>query len=367
MKSIRTFVQPSQNPRATDVALMVCVLFVCFEILRGHHGSAIAHIESGAKILLEATAKEDSQQYPDSTFRNSSIPYAPLSSLTLIFVRLDLQASQILSKRPLYLRQESTDKESGFHSDIPPSFSSLEESRNAMDYLRNCVMRSLEPITQANTEVFVQPTQNLSNTNRKICAQNVKRWSMAFEAFLRSQSHELDLIAQQGVHMLKIHRIMLGMNLDIEDLDVQWTETAWDSYMPEFEAIISHAASILSFPVQGRKFSLEPGLVPALYFVATKCRHGVIRRKAIAFVSAARRQEGVWDSAPVAVVLERYVELEEAGLGEVRDADDVPDSQRLSGIDARFDLEGRRAVVYYQRIWGPDNITKLDIEECIEW
>lgn len=384
-KSIRTIssLGRSKSKLEVNVTLMTCILFICIEvrtpalsiigqselrtfkthqlqILLGHHGTAIAHIESGAKILLE-----EEEKHANSSMTDSSLRYVPLSTLSLVFVRLDLQASQILSHRPLYLRRESADKDSGFHSDIPTSFSTLDQARNAMDYLRNCVMRSLERITQAE-EIF-KPSREELDTDRKTCAIRLQQWSSAFELFLREHGHELNSIHQQGVSLLKIHMIMTAMNLDLQDLDVKWTETAYDWYMLEFEAIISHASSIIRAPKQAFRFSLDPGLVPALYFVTSKCRHAVIRRKAISLLSMAPRQEGVWDSAPVVRVLQRYVEIEEEGLGELTDAFDVPDCNRLSGIDAKFDLEGRRALVQYQRIWGPGAITKRQLQECIEW
>lgn len=335
------------------------------QILFGHHGTAIKHIESGAKILLEGKEKKDDGHASNSALTETSIAYVPLSTLSLVFVRLDIQASQILSRRPLYLRQESTDKASGLHPDIPTSFSSLEQARNAMDYLRNCVMRSLEHITQAE-EIF-PPSHEPSDIDRRACAVRLQQWSAAFEAFLRTHGHELTMLGQQGVRLLKIQRIMAGMNLDLEDLDVKWTETAYDSYMLEFEAIISLASSIIQTSKQTFRFSLEPGLVPALYYVVSKCRHATIRRKALSLLSMAPRQEGVWDSLLVARVMERYIEIEEDGLGELTDASDIPDGNRLSGVDAKFDLEGRRAFVEYQRIWGSGVITKRQLQECLEW
>ena len=37
--------------KAADVALVTCVLFVYYETLRGHHATAISHINGGIKIL----------------------------------------------------------------------------------------------------------------------------------------------------------------------------------------------------------------------------------------------------------------------------------------------------------------------------
>ncbi|KAH8755142.1 hypothetical protein F5882DRAFT_418865 [Hyaloscypha sp. PMI_1271] len=98
------------------------------------------------------------------------------------------------------------------------------------------------------------------------------------------------------------------------------------------------------------KFSLDPGVVPALYFVTSKYRHAIIRRKIISLLSEAPGHKGVWDSAPIVRVLERYAEIEEEGLEELTHAFDIPDCNRLSSIDAKFDLEGRRTLVEYQRI-----------------
>lgn len=215
--------------------------------------------------------------------------------MSLVFVRLDLHASQILSKRPLYLRREFADKDSGFHPGILSSFSTLEQARNSIDYIRNCVMRSLENIAQA--EEILKHAGARPDIDRKACAAKLEQWPATFEGFLRNYGHELDVNHQQGAHLLKVHRVMAAMNLDLRGLVVKWVETACGTYMLGFKAILSHASAVIKAAKQAFKFSLDPGLLPALFFVASKCSHASIRRKALSLSlidsSRAKRRLGL--------------------------------------------------------------------------
>jgi hypothetical protein len=92
--------------KAADVALVTCVLFVYFETLRGHHATAISHINGGIKILSAFHQSASSSCSSHSTISQSGTPYVSTLTLTLIFVHLDTQASpsslavNVLSKTP---------------------------------------------------------------------------------------------------------------------------------------------------------------------------------------------------------------------------------------------------------------------------
>lgn len=55
IQSIGSLAKPSDGSSRTevDVYLIACLLFASFEMLRGHHGSAIQHIHCGVRILVE--------------------------------------------------------------------------------------------------------------------------------------------------------------------------------------------------------------------------------------------------------------------------------------------------------------------------
>lgn len=60
---------------------------------------------------------------------------------------------------------------------------------------------------------------------------------------------------------------------------------------------------------------MEIGVIQPLYFVATKCRHPLIRRKALALLrTEALKKESMWNSHPTADFVEKIIEMEEAGL-----------------------------------------------------
>ena len=62
---------------------------------------------------------------------------------------------------------------------------------------------------------------------------------------------------------------------------------------------------------QKRTFALEPGVIPTIYLVGTKCRHPPTRRRAISLLREGGLVEAMWDSEGVASVLQRSCEVEE--------------------------------------------------------
>ena len=98
-----------------------------------------------------------------------------------------------------------------------------------------------------------------------------------------------------------------------------------------------------------------------------KCRHPVVRRKAISLLYAAPRQEGVWDSILTARVAERLIGIEEAGLGTVTTCEDVPDWARISDVSVEFDLQGRLGTVKYSRQRSPLVKVRDTVMVLVRW
>jgi hypothetical protein len=61
-------------------------------------------------------------------------------------------------------------------------------------------------------------------------------------------------------------------------------------------------------------FLFDMEIVSPLYYVGMKCRHPVIRRRAIKILKRTQRREGLWDSNMAAAIAERIMLLEEANL-----------------------------------------------------
>lgn len=111
-------------------------------------------------------------------------------------------------------------------------------------------------------------------------------------------------------------------------------EVAFDAHVETFSSVVSLAATVLDTERQQQSlstqnslqgfsqtsqnssscsvFTLETHIIPALYFVATKCRHGPVRHAALAMLSAnAGRRENLWRADVLGAIAARIVQIEE--------------------------------------------------------
>ena len=237
----------------------------------------------------------------------------------------------------------------GLGPDVPRVFSSLEEARNNLDYYWNRSEQALMDPTHNQSPQMIGPLveerQRLSNA--------VAKWNSAFRTFLRNVGKSLDRRGLQAARTIEISHIFLTIFLDFERIDLE-DQTSWDRYCPQFERIVELAALIVESYTeptnnQGPTYCMDMNIVAPLYAVAHRCRHPVIRRKAVALLYAASRQEGIWESRMTAAAAERVIEMEEAGLGNITCCQDIPRWNRVTDVIVQFDGEGRLSALTYGR------------------
>ena len=270
----------------------------------------------------------------------------------------------MLDDPPMVLSSRPNNHEIGFGPSIPSSFSSLDEARNSLDFQWNSCLASL-----GNNE----GTERLMATNKyhKIFQQ----WSASFHSFLGQSTLNLDSRDLKAAAVLSISRRFAARYFDRNMMAFSGEQLIWDKYRTDHEEIVSLAAIILGVsdsdtPTSsslGPSSSFDMGIIAPLYSVAHRCRDPRIRRKAISLLYAASRQEGIWNSNLTARVAERLMEIEEAGLGDVRSCDDVPKWARITSVDVHFDLEECRATIEYLRPCSELEETCERIIEVFEW
>lgn len=347
--------------------------------MRGHIRTAISHIEGGVRIISELQPSNKST----GTWSISTTPYADPSTLNTIFIRLDRQACQVLSQRKRLLLDEILDdKASGYHEDIPLILTSFEQARNSLDHIRTFSMRFVK--SAASQPSFSDPAIRALTlaAMKSLSLIKVQQWSTAFNSFVQNKA-DIDAADQEAMHVLEMHRIVTGMVLEIDEDRFFADGTLWDRYAPQFQSIISHAMSInklhlASCEKEGRKqpvFHLDAGIGFPLFFVASSCRDGALRRRAIELLRAVDRQECVMNSLVVARLAERFMSIEEEGLvsGEgFLKASEVPRENRLAGMELRWMTDQCVQVAYSKmgrRLIGGDGYEggTVVVEECIEW
>jgi hypothetical protein len=101
--------------------------------------------------------------------------------------------------------------------------------------------------------------------------------------------------------------------------------------------------------------------------VSCRCRDPLIRRRAISLLRKCDRTEGVWNSFLTSKVAQRVVDIEEAGLENVRSCDDVPGWVRISNVSPVFRPIERKVTLTYIRVRSKHDLTSQTIEEVIAW
>ena len=258
----------------------------------------------------------------------------------------------------------------GFNLDIPEEFSSLDEARNSLEYHTNGFVKFFKDIIDVNT-----PEVPDAEMQRRFWFNQSGKWDTALEAFLRNPATKLTPKAQQAAWALKINHRLCMMHLRHDFSIVRGDNTIWDSYPQEGEDIVQFAESLLNLDERTRgppgqrgvEFSLDMTLVGPLYAVAHKYRDPILRRRAIALLKRADRQEGIWDSAVAARVAERIVEIEEGTVGNVTSSHDVPNWARVHGLNVSFDKAERKGNFSYIRSTSRQNQSMESIHEVIRW
>lgn len=93
-------------------------------------------------------------------------------------------------------------------------------------------------------------------------------------------------------------------------------QTVFDDYTFHFWELIRHAEIFLrSKTTQAPTFTFEVGVIPPLYFTATKCRVPSIRRRALDLMVQAPGKECMWGASTTAELVSVLIAVEENGLG----------------------------------------------------
>ena len=190
----------------------------------------------------------------------------------------------------------------------------------------------------------------------------------------------MDSKALQGAAVLKINHRITTLHTVSHWQDAVQSSRCWDPHRRECEEIVDLASSIVKANSNKSNdgsekpiLSMDQNIVTPLFSIAHRCRDPIIRRRTIALLYSAPRQEGLWHSIITARVAEKIMTIEEAGLGEVTSCADVPDENRISDIDVQFDLQGRKGYLKDSRrplsgkhIYVAEPVVDV-FEEIIEW
>jgi hypothetical protein len=342
--------------------------------MRGHLGSAISHVDSGARILLQIA--DGSGGLSQESCGN---PLVPIELLAVLFSRLDTQVKQLQGGvvGPRHLARRWQRPSLGFGPDIPREFVSIEQARHAMDYTWNDIISVLTELYEGGIPGYtpVLGPETLE-AKRALIARSTK-WAAALEAYLTNPKTVLTGKQINAAKLLQMFATLAILTLKTMGAS---SELMWDGFEFEYQSILDNAEYILRSESEDRqsstpgkqcdplpRFQLDMGLVPCLFEVFWKCRDPAIRRKAVALLEAYPRQEGLWDSTIVARTGHRVIELEEGLNGENLVDGQVPVWCRISAIDVVFDLEERKGKLTFFTTRSFTEPEKVKLVEMMYW
>jgi hypothetical protein len=143
--------------QAPLTALMSCILFVCFDSLRGSFDSAMVHLHSGLKILRDFGDQ--------STDDNHIIE----ESLGPLFSRLSLQSILYVDTRMTEHRRDFVAQLSYVKTkdeEVPEAFETLEAARTCLNQAADGLFRSFY-LCDGNHLPSTRAYNNFLNSNRK--------------------------------------------------------------------------------------------------------------------------------------------------------------------------------------------------------
>lgn len=303
-----------KGDKSIDVVLVCCILFTCFDMLRGDFGSAGKHLLGGLKIFSNMQQSR----------RTSTLLQDELEPM---FVRLNLQSKSLFDTP-----HPSDDPTAGISS-LPTRFSSLGEARNSLNSLMNQALNFVQaqafkaenPQTQEHYEADLPLVEQAS------CIFLLEQWEAAFNKFLLLRT-DMSSKDGNGVILLEIHHAASYVVLFSSPT---FSQCIHDQFLPRFERIVSLTKSFMkhsneAFSPGGgcRLWWVEMGIIPPLFLTAWKCRDPLLRREAAQLLTVPL-QEGTWYSIAAGRLAERIIAIEEAGLSQITVAEDVPEFSRV--------------------------------------
>lgn len=336
----------SDEHLSKEMLLMACAIIICFESLQGNYESALSHMQCGLRIFRDWQAEANKPSLPAmavSSQHHQSVD----SELVQMFSRLNMQTFLFPDTHLFSLDFVKQDVRPTIDP-VPAVFTSLKEARNCLDNYMSYELQSSVAayFNRQSSEKTSDEGPPQDPTTRNL----LPRWSAAFDAFKLKAGPSPRPEDLQGAMLLDIQyncaKILLSVGMPPR-------ETAFDDFGALFESIISTATSvILRSGSRGTSertchISFETGLVPPLYFTATRCRNPWIRRQALSLLSSTPRLECIWNSAMLSKIAERLILIEEERdyIGQVTRSEDILVTSRLSVLNATIYSEKGQVLV----------------------
>lgn len=330
-KAIARLLEQMHNPGTRPLAsLLTCVLFVCIEYMQGKDKESHIHLEQGRQLLSRLDQRSTDPEM-DCIVRHVVPLYMRLSLTSFLFGGTPVPIPESLKT----------------NIETPDTFSTIDELRHSMHEFMEAAFRFTQRARPAKnpSDYIPQEDMRLLEVEQDRLQSRLAKLNVAFALFRASRSKpgpENALLVLQ----IYLHAQHIWISTALSS-----SEVAYDDFLYSFAAIVPLAASYLDLEASTKhrptlrpqrypssaeslhyhptpdqlsvayasNFTFETHIIPPLYYVATKCRHPLIRRSALELLKKNPfRRENLWRASVMGALAGHIVSLEERwpqGLG----------------------------------------------------
>ena len=333
------------------VVLFTCVLFLCFEVLRGNESAALVHLENGLNILQRSLGST----VPGAVYTASLARSTTDEALWRMFTRMDLQASSYMGLRISTFVMSPKPR---------PFFGNISEARSDLDNILGAVYSFNRDFARGYRYGSPAAIPSSVTLERQTLLSHLATWLQNLNVLLSNGAANLPFKDICGAIVLKLeHQIAhIGLNTCL----LPQEGFPYNAFHAAFEQVVSLAECLQtttpSYPAKQSPFTFEVGVIPPLFMVASKCRDPVIRRRATAILRKAGR-EGVWSGPIAAVVADKIMEIEEAKMVDGK----IPETALVHRTTIDPNLEKREVQVECYRARNAEFTEWETMRDIIRW
>ncbi|OHF00916.1 C6 zinc finger domain-containing protein [Colletotrichum orchidophilum] len=317
-KAVSETIQIMADPSPVNIriTLICCLVFVCYEIVRGQYDKAIQHLKAGSRVLESLHQAAISNQrdplsvstYDGQLAETVQKHFDQLCDITNMFTCIGMDTSMLIEDEIVPDLSYFTHPEADDERHTP--FKTVSEARHRLHFVEltfsgafddcwfcgfdNCWHSAPSPCQAPEPS---QDVQTLQKAAWDEASTRFKVWCSRF-----------DLLQER-----------LPGKLDPADLDelkaLRFSRTSWEifnaqdgpcamknSNMAELHALVDMAEEI----VAGRdglhrpRFALAADIVPSLSYICAFCDNVDLERRIVDVLRGMKRREGMWDSRELA-------------------------------------------------------------------
>ncbi|KDN61937.1 putative C6 zinc finger domain-containing protein [Colletotrichum sublineola] len=348
-KALRLQGQADFQTASIQEAVLLSILFVAFEALRGNRHSALQHVKFGFMLLHELLISEDSEQ---RIWNLAPDPRQLIAEVLDLYKHLDVQSRTVLSGRVTSSRSPAYELTKGLKArghtietysmqiqrytdpgdwkkDMPEVF---RDADDAYAWWTTCQRRiaKLAPLLltvvddlkfgDIKDEQDIDRVLEVIQDQRELVAYceesvaNLQQWRQSFEPLYNRTLSDPNVSRREYLRVL--HLRMHYLVTLVYSFFPRYADEATIASMTPYCREVNDVVEILLREQQkdiksaAHVFSMDFGLAWQLTIVAMTCRDPLVRENSTRILEAYPRREGLWDSVAFLAVLRKNQELE---------------------------------------------------------